>query len=173
MDTPLVRPSRPDDAEAILSVVMAAFTGGGRDGGEEVDIVRRTWAARPAPAGLELVAEEDGVLVGHVLAATGRVDGVDVPVAGVAPVSVAPSHQGRGVGSALMWRLLADAAGRGWPLLVLLGHPTYYPRFGFEPAGPRGLHYAPAGRDNPNFMARPTGAGGNASWRGEFSYCWE
>ena len=41
-----------------------------------------------------------------------------------------------------------------WPLLVLLGDPAYYGRFGFEPAGPLGLSYLPVGADNPHFQAR-------------------
>jgi putative acetyltransferase len=72
----------------------------------------------------------------------------------------------------LMRDLLSRAEARGWPLLVVLGDPAYYGRFGFERAGPRGLWYRPAGRDDPHFQACPL-AGDDGSSRGEFGYCWE
>ncbi len=93
-------------------------------------------------------------------------------VAGVAPVCVAPSHQGHGVGTALMHALVAEAEARRWPLLVLLGDPAFYGRVGFAAASSLGIHYAPAGPDSPHFLARPLG-GVAAPGRGEFTYCWE
>ncbi|MFZ0251424.1 MAG: GNAT family N-acetyltransferase, partial [Acidimicrobiales bacterium] len=90
----------------------------------------------------------------------------------VAPVGVATARQGRGVGSALVAALLSAAEERHWPLLLLLGEPAYYERFGFEPAGPLGLHYAPAGIGSPHFQACRLG-GYTASLRGAFTYCWE
>ncbi|HVT41946.1 MAG TPA: N-acetyltransferase [Acidimicrobiales bacterium] len=171
-----IRPSRPSDDAAILTVVGTAFSDPTRDAGEELDIVRRTWAARPDRTVLELVADDGGDVVAHLQAAPGRVDGIESAVAGVAPVCVAPAAQGHGVGSALMRALLGAGRDAGWPLLVLLGNPAYYSRFGFEPAQRHGLHYAPVGTDNPHFQARPlhdvTGADATR-WRGAFSYCWE
>jgi putative acetyltransferase len=68
---------------------------------------------------------------------------------------------------------LVDAAtARGWPLLVLLGDPAYYERFGFEAAGPLGLTYEPAGVGSPHFQARRL-ADYDARQRGTFTYCWE
>ncbi len=90
----------------------------------------------------------------------------------MAPVCVASSRHGRGIGSALMASLRTAAEASHVPLLVLLGDPAYYGRFGFEPAGPLGLHYGPAGMDNPSFQARRL-PGYGAAYRGEFSYCWE
>lgn len=85
---------------------------------------------------------------------------------------VAPSHQQRGVGTALMESLVIEATSRGWPLLVLLGDPAYYSRFGFEPAGPLGLTYAPAGAGSPHFQARRLDDY-DARQSGWFTYCWE
>jgi len=90
----------------------------------------------------------------------------------VAPVCVGTTSQGRGVGTALMSALIGAATDRRWPLLVLLGEPACYGRFGFVAAGPLGLHYAPVGAGNPHFQARPL-PGHDASLRGDFSYCWE
>jgi putative acetyltransferase len=93
-------------------------------------------------------------------------------VLGVAPLSVAPERQGEGIGGALMDSLIDRAAAQSRPLLVLLGDPSYYERFGFEAAWPLGITYAPAGRHSPNFMARRLAAY-DRSLRGEFHYCWE
>jgi putative acetyltransferase len=156
----------------VLAVVHAAFTSPGRPGDEEVEIVRDSWAAGTAEERIELVAEVDGVVVAHLIAATGRLDGTVTTIAGVAPVCVAPGHQGCGIGTALMWELVRRAADRDWPLLVLLGEPAYYARFGFEPASRLNIVYAPAGPDSPNFQARRLSAY-DARLRGTFTYCWE
>lgn len=165
------RPAELDDATAILAVVDAAFRDESRDATEELDIVRHTWALRSGPRRIEFVATDDGHVVGHVLAATGELDGQ--AVAGVAPLSVVPARQRTGVGTALMGALLDEASRRGWPLLLLLGDPAYYGRFGFVAAAHLGIHYAPAGRDSPHFLARRVGDAGAAVPRGEYRYCWE
>ena len=72
----------------------------------------------------------------------------------IGPVAVDPAVQRRGVGSALMHAAMSLAVARGVPALVLLGHPTYYPRFGFEPARGAGLEppadaWPDAGVDGP------------------------
>jgi putative acetyltransferase len=169
--TGTIRPATSGDRSGILAVVADAFSfGGTRDAAEELAIVRATWEA--AGDRMELVAEERGAVVGHLQAAPGRLDGTASAVVGVAPVCVASSRHGRGIGTALITTLFDDAAASQVPLLVLLGDPAYYGRFGFEPAGPLGLHYAPAGVDNASFQARLL-AGYDAALRGEFSYCWE
>ncbi len=178
--TPSIRPARSSDHPAILAVVGAAFSPGGRDPAEEIAIVRRTWgwarawalAAERADALIELVAEEAGAVVGHVQAALGTLEGRRVPVAGVAPVSVVPRHQRLGVGSALLSALVEEAEARAWAVLVVLGDPGYYGRFGFEPAAPLGITYAPVSPDDPHFQARRL-AGYDPSLRGAFVYAWE
>lgn len=164
--------TRPNDEEAILAIVTDAFSDATRGADEELAIVRSTWAAWGATQLVELVADHDGTVVAHALAAPGRVDGVRSTVAGVAPVCVAPSHQGLGVGTTLMRSLIAETQSRGWPLLVLLGDPAFYGRVGFEAASPLGLHYAPVGRVNPHFQACVLDHA-VVTPRGEFSYCWE
>jgi putative acetyltransferase len=171
--TAVVRPASPGDAAGILAVVEDAFSSGGtRDAGEELAIVRGTWAAQQHRPLIELVADENGAIVGHLQAAPGRLDGHPTPVAGVAPVCVGAPQQGRGVGGALMHALIAVAEDEQRPLLVLLGDPGYYQRFGFEPAAPLGLSYPPVGAGNPHFQARKL-PGYAEALRGEFSYCWE
>jgi putative acetyltransferase len=71
-----------------------------------------------------------------------------------------------------MTELLRRAEDLGWPLVVLLGSPAYYERFGFEPSGPLGIVYLPVGAGNPHFQVRKL-TGYDDSLRGEFTYCWE
>jgi putative acetyltransferase len=171
--TPSIRPARPGDEGGILRVVEDAFSSdGARNPEEELTIVRDTWSARERLALIELVADQGGTVVGHAQAAPGRLDGAATPVAGVAPVCVGLSNQGHGVGTALMTALIGAAEDRRWPLLVLLGDPAYYERFGFESAGPLGLGYAPVGAGNPHFQARRLTTY-RPSLRGQFTYCWE
>jgi predicted N-acetyltransferase YhbS len=163
-----VRETTEADRAAVIDVVRRAFTDGTRDGKEETDIVAATWALGDAATPIDLVAA-DSVVVGHVLGAAGTIGGAQL--LGVAPLSVAPERQGRGIGSSLMTDLLARAAGAGWPAVVLLGNPGYYRRFGFEPAGDFDIHYEPVGAGNPHFMLRRLG--GEALPHGMFTYCWE
>ena len=172
MATPVLRPSaRPRDEAGILAVVADAFSDAIRDASEELDIVRATWGAMEDTEVIELVAEDEGMVVAHALAAPGRVDGAPSSVAGVAPVCVAPTHQQRGIGTALVQALIDEASSRGWPLLLLLGDPAYYSRVGFEPAAPLGFTYKPAA-GSPAFQARRL-AQYDARVRGTFTYCWE
>lgn len=165
------------DHDAILDVVGDAFSfSDSRNPAEELAIVRATWSAQEESPLIELVAETDTsdtpTIVGHLQAAPGRLRGRATLVAGVAPVCVARAHQRHGVGGALMRALLDTAEQKQWPLLVLLGDPGYYSRFGFEPAFSLGLSYRPVGADNPHFQARRL-PGYSAGLQGEFSYCWE
>ena len=165
-----IRLTRPVDRDAIVGVVREAFSDPSRDGQEEVDIVRNTWLLNAAVPGLDLVAAEDGRVVGYVLGAYGILN--ERRVVGVAPLAVAPDRQGEGIGSGLMNELLSQAEEIGEPLLVLLGLPTYYGRFGFETAGPLGIDCPSVGFGNPHFMIRRL-ATYSSHYRGEFRYCWD
>lgn len=105
---------------------------------------------------LALVAEVGGRVVGHVIVAPAELRGdpehPERPrrVLLLAPLSVLPEFQRRGVGSALMRDVLARARSRPEPMVVLLGHPEYYPRFGFRRAAEFGLS-----PDSPAAMVYP------------------
>jgi putative acetyltransferase len=165
-----IRSTQSNDRDAVVAVVRAAFSSDGHDPQEEVDIVTETWARGAAPEGLDLVAVEDATVVGYVVAARGRLS--DTDVLGVAPLAVAPLRQRAGIGTALMTELIARADTKHWQLLLLLGDPAYYERFGFEPAAKLGITYAALGGDDPHFQARKL-ACYDSSLRGTFSYCWE
>jgi putative acetyltransferase len=165
-----LRTAEPGDRAPVVGLVRTAFATGGHDSQEEVDIVEATWASAARVADLELVALAGESVVGHVLAAFGDLDGS--PIVGIAPLAVAPARQRSGVGTALMRELLERAERAGLPMVVLLGEPAYYSRFGFEPAWPLGITYRPAGTASPHFLLRRL-AGFAGSPRGEYVYCWE
>jgi putative acetyltransferase len=165
-----VRSTVVDDHSAVLEVVRSAFSDDVRDGTEEVDIVVDTWALGQEMRPIDLVAGDRDAIVGHVLGARGTF-GVSEAIA-VAPLSVAPNRQGRGVGTRLMHEFLDRADEENWPLAVLLGSPAYYSRFGFEPASQFGITYEPVGQGNPHFQARRLRAF-TESPPGTFNCCWE
>ena len=116
---------------------------------------------------LSLVAEIDGAVVGHVMvsyvdlerAATdeGPREGTDRGprrVLSLAPVAVLPDRQSHGIGSRLIRAALDIADRRGEPLVVLIGHASYYPRFGFVQARPLGIE-PPFPVPDEVFMVRP------------------
>jgi putative acetyltransferase len=146
-----VRPERPEDVDRIRQINDEAF--GGPSESAIVDGIRGT--DRWIDCG-SLVAEAgDGALVGHLLLSEGDLVANDDEIRRiwmVGPVAVVPEHQRRGVGGALMRAAIDLATERGEPVLCLLGHATYYPRFGFEPARSIGIE-APRPWRDANWMA--------------------
>jgi putative acetyltransferase len=128
-----IREETPDDFDAVHAVTAAAF---GRD--DEAHLVRRIRVSEQYVPTLSFVAEDDGEINGHVMLS--YVDLAGSQVLELAPLSVAPSRQGEGVGSALARAALEAAERHGEPLVLLLGDPAYYSRFGFVLAAEHGIH---------------------------------
>jgi putative acetyltransferase len=103
-----------------------------------VDALRRSPAFIPE---LSLVALENSQVVGHILFTRITVRGEDHPRAALAlaPMAVLPSFQRKGIGSALVRRGLEEARSLGHLVVIVVGHPDYYPRFGFVPAQASGI----------------------------------
>lgn len=131
-----VRPQRSDELEAAVAVVGEAF---GRP--EVVELVTQLQARPEGRAGVSLVAELDGNIVGHVQLSRCWVDAPDrlVDVLTLSPLSVLPRYQGRGLGGRLVREALQAAQNARCPLVFLEGSPIYYQRFGFEAAHRRGF----------------------------------
>jgi len=165
-----VRPTAEDERARVLDVVREAFSGEVGDGREVVEIVEAIWSLAAPVVGGDLVAVSGGEIIGHVLASLGKLDGLATP--GIAPLAVRPDRQDRGVGTALMTELLRQLDQRGFPLVVVLGDPGYYGRFGFEPSGPLGIHYLPIGADDPHFQVLRLGDHHEAC-TGDYVYSWE
>ena len=127
------RPERPGDAAAIHALNTGAF---GR--AAEADLVEALRAAHALDT--SLVVERDGRIVGHVALSPVSVQGAFMPgILGLAPLAVAPDCQRQGIGARLVEAALAAAKAGGGKVVVVLGDPAYYRRFGFRPAADMGL----------------------------------
>jgi putative acetyltransferase len=157
----LVRRERTTDVPTIADIHRAAFKGEVEAG--LVTALRASDAWLPP---LSLVAELDGRVVGHVVCTRAHVG--DVPALGLGPLGVDPAVQKAGVGGALMHAVLGAADALDEPVVVLLGHTDYYPRFGFEPASTFGIT-PPAPEWGEHFQARPLSTY-DPSIRGSFAY---
>ena len=157
----LIRREAPGDADAIDAVHRVAF-----DGPVEADLVHALRADEGWLPELSLVAETGGAIVGHVVCTRAHIDGA--PALGLGPVGVLPARQRTGAGSALMHAVLGAADALGEPVVVLLGHTDYYPRFGFVPAASLGIR-PPVATWADHFQARPLTAY-TPGLRGEFAY---
>jgi putative acetyltransferase len=127
-DAASVREADTSDLEAIYGVVAAAF-----ERTDEAALVARLIEDRDV--WINLVAEQDDVIVGNVIVSPIRLEpAVNLRCGGVAPLSVSPSMQGRGIGSQLMFTMIEGCRAADVDALFLLGHADYYPRFGFRPS---------------------------------------
>lgn len=123
----MIRDRQPADDEAIRRLNDAAF--GGTCESRLIDDLRTANCAV-----IELVSVDGKAVIGHILMST-----LDVSVAGnsvralaLAPMSVQPGRQRQGIGSALVREALQRAQRQGWQAVIVVGHPGYYPRFGFS-----------------------------------------
>jgi putative acetyltransferase len=117
-----IRPEAPSDDVAEGDINIAAF---GRDA-----------EARPL---VSLVAEEEKTLVGHIMFSPMSLQGFTGLMMGLAPMAVTPARQRRGIRSALVRAGIDRGREIGAAAVVVLGHPGFYPRFGFLPAARFGL----------------------------------
>lgn len=117
---------------------------------DEARLVTLLWEADNVI--LSLVAEDDGEVIGHILFSPLTVeDGQTVhPGVCLGPVAVVPDRQREGIGAMLIGAGLQSLREMGHTAVFLLGHPDYYPRFGFRPAREFDVHY---GDDRDAFMA--------------------
>ncbi len=125
-----IRPEKVQDYAAIAEVNIRAFD----ERLAEALIVALHRQRTGFDPELSLVAEIDGEVVGHVLFSpqTIRLMGQDVKAVNLAPIAVDPAHQRKGIGVALIQFGHEIAQNKGYALSFLLGHPTYYPRFGYH-----------------------------------------
>jgi putative acetyltransferase len=163
-----IRAEETQDADAVREIHDRAF--GRPHEGRVVDRLR---------AGchdlLSLVAVDGERVVGHILFSPATIEcgGCSIRGMGLAPVAVLPEVQCRGVGSGLIREGIARLKAQGCPFVIVLGHPSYYPRFGFERASRHGIRSDWQVPDEA-FMIRilddtgMTGASGVCRYRSEF-----
>jgi len=135
-DSLVIRPEAAGDIAAIRKLNKKAFRG--NDESKLVDALREADGFIP---GLSLVAEKGGKVVGHILFSPIRIKGPEssTPALALAPMAVLPDCQSRGIGSKLVKYGLDECKKAGHKIVVVVGHPEYYPRFGFVKAGEKGL----------------------------------
>jgi putative acetyltransferase len=164
-----IRPERAEDFSLVRRVNEEAFRGS-----VEADLVDNL--RRSCPDSLSLVAEDDTV-VAHILFTPVTVESVGQRVVGMglAPMAVLPNRQRQGIGALLVRRGVDILRLRGCPFIVVVGHPEYYPRFGFEPASRHGLASQWEGVPDEAFMVlvldaqAMAGVSGTAKYREEFN----
>ena len=124
----LIRAENENDQTAVYAVNVAAFEA--PDEARLVNVLREQ--ARPL---VSLVAEKGGEVVGHIMFSPVSLSGhADFKAMGLAPMAVAPEYQRQGIGTALVREGLEQCRLLGFAAVVVLGHPEYYPRFGFLPS---------------------------------------
>jgi putative acetyltransferase len=129
-----IRPETSDDIAAVRHINEAAFDTSTEAG--LVDALRSNGAAT-----ISLVADINGQVVGHILFSPVSIEpesSVANPL-GLGPMAVLPEFQNQGIGSQLVREGLEECRRLGCEMVVVVGHPEYYPRFGFVPASRHGL----------------------------------
>ena len=135
----LIRSADKSDLDAVLYVEKQAF--GEEERGEIVELVTALLNDPSAKPMLSLLAIHEDKVVGHVLFTKAEVShsGEPVPAAILAPLAVVPEAQSQEIGTRLVREGLRLLSESGVELVFVLGHPTYYPRAGFRPAGVLGF----------------------------------
>ncbi|MCX6668310.1 MAG: N-acetyltransferase [Methanothrix sp.] len=165
----VVRKEMPDDIAAIWKINEKAF--GQPVEANIVDKLRENCSDL-----LSLVAVQEEQIVGHILFSPARIEGEGKRVEGVglAPMAVLPTFQRHGIGSRLVQEGINMQKNRGSPFVVVLGHPEFYPRFGFQRASDHGIRSQWDGIPDEAFMilllnpAAMAGTSGTARYRDEF-----
>src|SRR5215831_14354547 len=129
-----IRAETPEDIPAIYHIHTAAF--GRPNEADLVDALRQHNALT-----ISLVAILDACLVGHITFSPITITSstATIEALGLAPMAVLPVYQRRGIGSQLVEAGLTACHHTPYGVVVVLGHPYYYPRFGFVPAKPLGI----------------------------------
>jgi putative acetyltransferase len=130
----IIRPEKSEDIPSIRIVIEQAF--GRAAEADLVDALRRN-----GKAAISLVAEDNGRIVGHIFFSAVTIQSKEAGLTGIglAPLAVIPERQNQSIGATLMEHGLRRCREEDYPFVVVLGHPGYYPRFGFVPASSFGI----------------------------------
>jgi len=135
----IIRPEKIKDYTAIHEVNELAF--GGRAEADLIGALRKSDSFIPE---LSLVVVQKGEVIGHILFSPIVIKSKErvIPALALAPMAVHPKFQNKGIGLKLVSRGLEDCQRLGHKIIIVIGHPEYYPRFGFLPARDKGLEVA-------------------------------
>jgi len=159
-----IRPERPEDSAAVTSINDHAFAGTDESG--LIGAIKQS--GRPV---ISLIACSDDIPLGHIFFSPIQIhsEGPTIAALALAPMAVLPAFQRRGIGTLLVEAGLKECARQGCQVVVVVGHPTFYSRFGFTPANNMGLRsvYSSAGDA---FMALELSKGVLAGRTGRVEY---
>lgn len=137
----LVREEKQADYDAVYDLIETAFKESELSDHQEQFLVQRLRKSKSFVPELSLVAEFDNKIVGHVLLTRIKIinDKKKFESLALAPLTVLPEYQNRGIGGMLIEKAHQVARGLGYTSVILLGHENYYPRFGYVPADRFGI----------------------------------
>lgn len=126
-----IRAERKSDHQQVQQIHLRAF--GQKEEGEIVNNIRKSEGFVPE---LSIVAEKGEKVIGHILFSKIHIekDSREEETLSLAPMAVLPDFQRKGVGEALIKAGIQKAKELGFDSIIVLGHPNYYPKFGFEKA---------------------------------------
>lgn len=132
----IIRRETTDDYRAVYDLHFRAF--GEEDEARLVEKIRQSAAYVPE---LSLVADMAGQVVGHIMFSRISISSGsgEFSALALAPMAVLPGYQNKGIGSLLVMQGLQACRLKDHKIVVVVGHPEYYPRFGFVPARSKGL----------------------------------
>jgi putative acetyltransferase len=123
-----IRPEQTKDIAAIKKINLAAFKT--EEEAWLVDEIRKQDQDM-----ISLVAEKNNQIVGHIMFSQGSNKSCpDIKIIGLAPMAVLPEHQNKGIGSRLVKAGIQACKEAGYQAIIVLGHPNFYPKFGFIPS---------------------------------------
>ena len=123
----IIKKEDPSEIQQIWEVNATAF-----ETNAEADLVDRL--RNCGVDFISLVAKLDEEIVGHILFTEVTLENSDIKIIGLAPMAVKPKYQNSGIGSVLVKQALKECIATGYKAAVVLGHPNYYPIFGFIPS---------------------------------------
>ena len=136
-----IREELEKDYEVVERLTEEAFKSAEHSDGTEHLLVNRLRKSDDFIKELSLVAEDNRKVIAHLMLTKAKINNGDMSVEtlALAPVSVIPEYQGKGIGSKLINIALESARRLGYKSVIVLGHDKYYPKFGFVPASKYGI----------------------------------
>jgi putative acetyltransferase len=164
----IIRNETVNDFEEVYKLNYLAF-GKRKDESELVERIRKSEEFVPE---LSIIAEIDNEIVGHLLLSKATVVDYEqiFTVIVLAPIAINPSFQKQGIGSKLIDEGIRRCRVLGFSIILLIGHPSYYPRFGFQPARKYGLELKQFEVPDEVFMVYEVEEGTLQEIKGELKY---
>ena len=155
-----VRPETKEEYETIRHLIQEAFDPMPFSTGKEWQLVEAIRSSNGYIPELALVAELKGEIIGHIMVSEVAIDGKSsmIPALILSPVSVLPQFQRKGIGQVLCRKAVEEASKMDYPVMIVIGDPNYYSRFGFQPAVPEGV-YLPFGFEEEYLLMIPLKTG--------------